>query len=183
MYSSEPSPSPTNNDAWRSHSPIDFTTPSAPIASNRQSIGKPSNRRASFGGDEVMDDCCCYCCQYDPVLIGFQLFHILSAFSALAAIAANLYVCTQLWETTDLKDIDSMKDIIIRACSVLFCVLIVVVEGHWNFFYRHLRVFESWWIRSFWSIFVGILTSKCLLKVLFQVFRISFTHHKLKFCF
>lgn len=133
--------------------PDNFSTP--PTGNSSRSI-----RRESFGGDEVIEDCCCCCCRVDPVLLAFQLFHFTSAISAIATIAANIYVFTKIYDnnTISINDLEDIRDIILRSYSMIFALVIVIVEADWRFFFRHLRIFDSWFIRGIWSCFVGIIT-------------------------
>jgi hypothetical protein len=106
----------------------------------------------------VLQDCCCFCFQFDAVLLAFQLFHLASALSAAASIVANIYVIGSMSATVSIDDLEAVRSIVLRCYCILFALIIIVVEGDWRFFFRHLRIFESWFIRSIWCCLVSTIT-------------------------
>ena len=99
--------------------------------------------------DEIFSFCGCY---LDPVLIGFQVFHILGGLSSIASVSANFYVFC------DMRPEDGLREVILRLFAVLFGVINVLVETEFDVFMKHFMAFHSWFLRGLWYAFIGVLT-------------------------
>ena len=104
--------------------------------------------------DDGADDSssCCCCCPSDPVLFSFQCFHFTSGLTGLAAFVANIYT---FWNPNL-----GTKDAIIRGYTLLFCILIVIVELDWRFVVNKVRFLDYWVLRGLFYTFVGFITCK-----------------------
>jgi hypothetical protein len=102
--------------------------------------------------EDSEEDCCFGCCHSDPLLLSFQLFHFASGMVGLAALAANVYT----YASPDLN----VKIAIVRAYTILFCLLIVIVEVDWRYFVNRIRFVEIWLLRGLFYVFVALLTGR-----------------------
>jgi hypothetical protein len=115
-------------------------------------------RRSSYAfsdlGSEDEDHESCCCCQCDPILCWFRVFHFVASMVNLSCAGANVFVITKLRHF----DIVTAKEGLIRSYAVLFCLACIFVEYEIRYFVRRLKFLENWSLRGLFYGFLGAIT-------------------------
>lgn len=129
----------------------------------RQSLlrGNNTNRRESLGtlsppittiNEYDDDDIECFGSFFDPVLLWFRTFHVLSCCVGIATTIANIYVLSKYFNVYD------VRDVAIRLYTIICSMLIVISEIDWRYVMHRVRILDLWFFRGLFFCIVGFLT-------------------------
>ena len=88
----------------------------------------------------------------DPVFVFLTSINVVAVATALLAAAANIFVVVESASTL------SFKDYCIRAYTLSFCVMLVLVELEWSHFMRWMPALENFAPKGLFFGLVGLLT-------------------------
>lgn len=95
------------------------------------------------------DQCCC---GIDPVLCWFRVFHWVGGLTATFGAVANIVHIQRVSGEI------SIRDVILRAYSSLFCIVVAMVQFQIPFALRGVEILQAWTYRGLFLIYIGLNT-------------------------
>jgi len=104
---------------------------------------------------------------FDPILLWFRIFHLLATILVLIAGGINGYfVC---------KIALPLPECIIRIYTIIFCLIMILVEIEFDFIQQQMRILHYWIGRGCFYSFIGVITCKYVGITLANVIGIGLT--------